>query len=67
MELKTSEIAAQKTDGIYNLVLVASARIRELKSGHAPKLVTKTGPTITALHEIEKGLINPKEYLSKYK
>ena len=67
MELKTSEIAAKQTGGIYNLVLVASARIRELRKGHAPKVVTKTGPVITALHEIEKGLINPKEYLSKYR
>jgi DNA-directed RNA polymerase subunit omega len=67
MKGRTSEVAAKKAGGLYDLVLIASARVRELRSGHAPKIVTKDKPVVTALNEIEQGLINPKEYLSKYK
>jgi DNA-directed RNA polymerase subunit K/omega len=67
MSDKTSEIAAKNAGGIYNLVLIASARIRELKNKHAPKVISKQGPTIIALQEIEEGHINPKEYLKKVK
>jgi DNA-directed RNA polymerase subunit K/omega len=44
--------------------LIASARVRELKRGHHPKLVTKAGPTVTALQEIEKGLVG-RDYLKR--
>jgi DNA-directed RNA polymerase subunit K/omega len=67
MSDKTSELAAKNAGGLYNLVLVASARVRELKNKHAPKIVTKKGTTMTALQEIEEGHINPKEYLKKLK
>ena len=67
MSNKTSEIAATQAGGIYNLVLIASARVRELKNKHAPKIVSKNGATMTALEEIEKGLLNQKEYLKKVK
>jgi DNA-directed RNA polymerase omega subunit len=67
MSDKTSEKAAKNVGGIYNLVLIASARVRELKNKHAPKIVTKNGTTMTALEEIEKGLLSPKEYLKKLK
>ena len=67
MSEKTSDIAARKTGCIYDLVLIASVRVRELKNKHAPKIVTKNGTTMTALEEIERGLINPKEYLKKLK
>jgi DNA-directed RNA polymerase subunit K/omega len=67
MSNKTSEIAAKHGGGMYNLVLVASARVRELKKGHAPKIVTKQGTTMTALQEIEEGHINVKDYLKKLK
>ena len=67
MSDRTSELAARQVGGPYNLVLIASARIRELKNKHAPKIVTKNGTTMTALQEIEEGHINPKEYLKKLK
>jgi DNA-directed RNA polymerase omega subunit len=67
MSDRTSERAAKNVGGIYDLVLIASARVRELKNKHAPKIVTKNGTTMTALEEIERGLINPKEYLKKLK
>ena len=52
---------------LYNLVLIASARVRELKNKHAPKIVTKNGTSLTALQEIEEGHINYKEYIKKIK
>jgi len=64
---KTSEDAAKRAGGIYNLVLVASQRVRELKNKHAPKILTKSGSTMTALQEIEEGHINTREYLKKVK
>ena len=65
MKGRTSELAAQAAGGLYDLILIASARVRELKKGHAPKIVTKDGNTVTALKEIEEGHIDPKDYLKK--
>ena len=48
----------------FDLVLIASARARELKRGHQPKLLSNNGPMVTALREIEAGLIG-REYLKK--
>lgn len=56
-----------KSVSLYEFVLAASARIRELKKGHAPKVVSKKGSTLIAIQEIEEGHINPKEYISKLK
>jgi DNA-directed RNA polymerase subunit omega len=64
MKGRTSELAAKAAGGIYDLILIASARARELKNGHAPKIVTKDGTTVTALKEIEEGHIG-REYLNK--
>lgn len=60
----TSEIAAGKI-GLFNTVLVASRRVRELKNGHAPLVKPdRHGINITALREIEEGKIG-QEYLYK--
>lgn len=60
----TSEIAARKI-GLFNTVLVASRRVRELKHGHAPLIKPdRHGINITALREIEEGKIGS-EYLYK--
>jgi DNA-directed RNA polymerase subunit omega len=64
MKGRTSELAAKAAGGLYDLVLIASVRARELKSGHAPKIVTKDKTTVTALKEIEEGHIG-REYLNK--
>jgi DNA-directed RNA polymerase subunit K/omega len=40
------------------LVLIASLRTRELKRGFKPKITTTAGTTVTALQEIEKGLVS---------
>ena len=48
----------------YDLVLIASARVRELQKGHRPKLETKNARYVTALLEVEAGLVG-REYLKK--
>lgn len=60
----TSEHAVESLGNRYDLVLVASQRARELRRGHAPKIVTKYGAMVTAILEIEEGLIG-NDYLHR--
>jgi DNA-directed RNA polymerase subunit omega len=60
----TSEEAVNMVENRFDLVLIASHRVRELKRGHRSLLNTKAGPTVTALMEIEKGLVG-REYLKR--
>ena len=60
----TSEEAAIAVGNRYDLILIASHRTRELNRGHKSKLVTKAGSVVTALQEIEKGLVG-REYLKR--
>ena len=60
----TSEEAVDMVENRFDLVLIASQRVRELKRGHRSTLNTKAGPTVTALMEIEKGLVG-REYLKR--
>jgi len=60
----TSEHAVEALGNRYDLVLVASQRVRELRRGHAPKIITKYGPMITSILEIEEGVIGI-DYLLK--
>lgn len=48
----------------FDLVLVASARVRELRKGHRKQVTGINSPTITALQEIEAGLVT-RDYLKK--
>jgi DNA-directed RNA polymerase omega subunit len=48
----------------FDLVLVAAVRVRELRRGHTKQVLGLNSPTITALQEIEAGLIG-REYLKK--
>ena len=50
----------------YDIVLAASARVRELKRGHRPLIVTTSKEVKTAIAEIEQGKIGT-EYLLKVK
>jgi len=51
----------------FDLVLIASTRVRELKRGYKSKLSTITdGPVVTALKEVEKGFVG-RDYLKKLK
>jgi DNA-directed RNA polymerase subunit omega len=60
----TSEEAALMVGNRFDLVLIASQRVRELKRGHRSMLTTKSGPMVTALEEIEQGLVG-REYLKR--
>jgi DNA-directed RNA polymerase subunit omega len=60
----SSEEAVNQVGNRFDLVLIAAARARELQRGHKPKLVTKAGPTVTALQEVEAGLVG-REYLKR--
>ena len=48
----------------FDLVLIAAARVRELRRGHAKQVKGLNSPTITALQEIEAGLVG-REYLKR--
>jgi DNA-directed RNA polymerase subunit omega len=60
----TSEKAALAVENRFDLVLIASQRVRELKRGALPKVATKNGAIVTALREIEEGHIG-RDYLKR--
>ena len=60
----SSEAAVTMVENRFDLVLIASTRVRELKSGHKSKIIGKSGPVTTALQEIEAGLVG-REYLKR--
>jgi DNA-directed RNA polymerase omega subunit len=60
----TSEMAARAVGGRYDLVLIASRRVRELRNGHAPFVPAQKNEMSTALMEVEKGHVG-REYLLK--
>ena len=60
----TSEVAARKIGSKYDLVLIAARRARELGRGWNPLLKTDNSIGVTALREIEAGLIG-RDYLLK--
>ena len=63
----TSEKAALAVENRFDLVLIASQRVRELKRGAMPKVPrNKNGAGVTALREIEQGFIG-RDYLKRIK
>jgi DNA-directed RNA polymerase subunit omega len=60
----SSEKAVQQVGNRYDLILIASQRVRELRNGHRPKMETKNGPVLTALTEIEEGHVG-RDYLKR--
>lgn len=48
----------------FDLVLAAAARVRDLHRGHRKKVADHNSLPITALKEIEEGVVG-KEYLKK--
>lgn len=59
-----SQQAVEAVGNRYDLVLIAAARTRELRNGHQPKVLSKHSAGVTALGEIEHGLIG-RSYLLK--
>jgi DNA-directed RNA polymerase subunit omega len=62
----TSQKAAEAVENRFDLVLIASQRVRELKRGAMPKVTSKNGAVVTALREIEEGFIG-RDYLKRIK
>lgn len=60
----TSQAAVEAVGNRFDLILIASQRVRELKKGHAPKVTAKNGPVVTALREVEQGHVG-REYLKR--
>lgn len=60
----TAEVASNKIGNKYDMILIAAARARELKKGHRSTLGDKNRPIVTAIREIEQGLVG-REYLRK--
>jgi DNA-directed RNA polymerase subunit omega len=60
----TSQQAAEAVGNRFDLVLIASQRVRELKRGAMPKVASKNGAVVTALREIEQGFIG-RDYLKR--
>lgn len=61
----TSQKAAEAVENRFDLVLIASQRVRELKRGAMPKVSrNKNGAVVTALREIEEGFIG-RDYLKR--
>jgi len=61
----TSQKAALKYGGLFDLVLGASQRARELRQGSQARVATDSGPIVTALKEIEEGLYTKEDYMKK--
>ena len=64
IEGRTSEAAARKV-GRYELIFISATRIRELNKGQTPLVRKVHGNRVTALQEIEQGLIDGAEYFLK--
>lgn len=60
----TSQVAAEKAGGLYDLVLIASRRVRELRNGYTPHIETENGDVVTAIREVELGHVG-RDYLTK--
>lgn len=64
MEGISSEAAVAAVGNRYDLVLIASARARELSRGGTALVRSRRGSVVTALKEIEQGRVG-REYLNK--
>lgn len=61
----TSEKATLAVGNKYDLVLIASRRVRELRNGYAPEVQdAHRNEIVTALREIEQGKVG-RDYLLK--
>ena len=60
----TSELAGAQIGNIYDMILIGARRARELSRGWTPKVSKKNGIVVTAVREIEQGMIG-RDYLLK--
>jgi DNA-directed RNA polymerase subunit omega len=64
MPRQSSAKAVEAVGNRYDLVLIAAQRVRELNRGYKPKMTVNDNKSITALTEIENGLVG-NEYLMR--
>jgi len=64
--MNDTDLCVAKIGNRFDLVLVAAQRVREIRRGSTPKIVTTSTPIVAALEEIELGLVG-REYLKKVK
>jgi DNA-directed RNA polymerase omega subunit len=64
IEGRTSEAAARQV-GRYELIFISAQRIRELNKGQPSLIKNVHGNRVTAIQEIEQGLIDGAEYFLK--
>ena len=62
--IDTDECVRQVGGNRFNLVLIASVRVRELRHKHRKLISTNNSAPVTALREIEQGYIG-EEYLKR--
>lgn len=60
-----SEEAVSAIGNRFELVIIASQRARELYHGQSSLIESKNQPTLIALQEIERGLINRDVYIDR--
>lgn len=60
----SSQDAVEKIGNRFDLILVASRRVRELSHGYRPHISDKNSASVIALKEIEQGHIG-RDYLLK--
>jgi len=61
----TSDKAAALIGNKFDMILIAAARARDISRGSKPMVKSENGPLVTALREIEHGLIT-KDDFNKY-
>ena len=60
----TSELAVQQVSNRYDMILIGARRAREISNGWQSQVNKPGGPVVTALREIEAGIIG-RDYLQK--
>lgn len=60
----SSETAAAAIGNRYDMILIGARRARELSRGWRPQIPTANGMVVTAIREIEQGLVG-RDYLLK--
>lgn len=63
MQFTTSQLAVEKVGNRYDLIHIASTRVRELNRGHLPMVKIKGSNAEVALAEIEAGLVGRERLL----
>jgi DNA-directed RNA polymerase omega subunit len=67
-EIDTEKCVENSGGNRFNLVLIASARAREIRRQHASSDKREhVHSIVTALKDIQEGTVEPRKYLSKVK